>query len=98
MKTGLKTEVENKVLIQKLTEYFLTQKPETTCRALAGLMVDMVRIEHWAQINEEERESFRFRVKANADMVHDFVINGFNNDDELITANLSIKKSRKTKH
>jgi hypothetical protein len=98
MKTGFKTEVENKVLIQKLSEYFLTQNPETVCRALAGAMVDMVRIEHWSQITEEERESFFFRVKSNAQMVQDFVMNGYGKDDELVINNLSINKSSKINH
>lgn len=72
--------MKNKELIQRLVDYFLTQKPETVARGFAGAMLDMCRIRSMSDLPEDELACLLERIDKNAIEIHKFAKNGPSGD------------------
>jgi hypothetical protein len=68
--------MDNKQVIQKLVDYYVTQDPAMVARALANALVDFNRFANLPHLPDEERECLFARLKANCDELQDFIANG----------------------
>jgi hypothetical protein len=57
--------MNNKEVMDRLTEYYLTQDPKLVARALASQMVDLHRIWHMLELPEAEMHSLHERCEMN---------------------------------
>lgn len=76
----------NKEIIKALTEYFMLQPQEHTCKMLACMMIDLNRIVHYEQLGEDELTSLQLRVDWNIKQLNKFIQDG--PDGELRMENL----------
>lgn len=66
----------NKEIIKALTEYFMLQPQENTCKMLACLLIDLNRIVHYKQLPQAELDSLNLRVQLNIDQLNKFIKDG----------------------
>lgn len=66
----------NKEVIDKLTEYFITQDKKTIARSLANMMIDLNRIFYLKTLPEDEKALLNARVIANVLSLRRFIENG----------------------
>ena len=68
--------MSNKDLLDKLTEYLLTQDVKVICRALANAMLDQHRIHNLIRLDPGTKIHLFKRIKLNAESLDDFYKNG----------------------
>jgi hypothetical protein len=67
----------NKEVIEKLREYFREHADfETLARALANLMIDNHRLINYLDLPSKERSLLNRRMRANDEMLTNFIKNG----------------------
>lgn len=76
----------NKEVIDKLTEYFITQDKKTIARSLANMMIDFNRIFYLKSLPEDERVLLNARIIANMLALRKFIKDG--PDGDLILYNM----------
>lgn len=82
-----KTKKTNKEIILALSEYFMKQPQEHTCKMLACMMIDLNRIVNYKQLEKDELDCLQWRVQWNIDQLNDFIKNGPNGNLKLETMN-----------
>ena len=58
-------EFENKSVIKKLRDYFMTQEKEAVCLALASCIVDINRFGSFDRLGKNERDNLILRTAMN---------------------------------
>lgn len=64
--------MNNKEVIGKLIEYYLTQDPKMIARVLANCMVDFNRLTHYQGLSPDELERLEGRLKFNDEALRKF--------------------------
>lgn len=70
--------MNNKELATRLTEYLLTQDPETIALACAHFMIDLHRVRTMSDLPLDEMTCLLFRIDHNSKQLMDFAKNGPN--------------------
>jgi len=81
--------MENKEIMDKLAAYFITQDPAVIARLAASLLIDINRIWHVENLQEEEMESLVERMEINLAQLNEFILNGPQQDLKIIVRNSS---------
>ena len=70
----------NREVMSKLTEYFMQQPQDHTCKLLAAMMIDFNRMVNIRKLDESQKEDLMVRVKWNVDQLNEFLKNGPSGD------------------
>lgn len=79
--------MKNKGVISLLSEYFMKQDRNYVCKLAAGLMIDINRIAHYADLPEKERDCLNLRIKHNSNQLARFLTDGSGEHMEVTTLN-----------
>jgi hypothetical protein len=66
----------NKEILDKLTDYLLTQDHKVVCRVLANHMLDQLRLHNLEILPADEADRLFKRIELNANSLRDFALNG----------------------
>lgn len=75
--------MDNKEIIKKLTDYYLTQDPKIVARALANCIIDIHRIVHYHELPESKAISLNARLLLNSASFDKFILEGCDEDMKL---------------
>ncbi len=76
--------MNNKAVIEKLQQYYLTQDPKVVARLCANFLIDINRFFNIDNLSHEEEEHLLYRTERNMSQVHSFLKTGNMDDLELI--------------
>jgi hypothetical protein len=81
--------MDNKQVIEKLTEYFMTQDKHLIARGLAGAQLDFYRYNKWDSLPTTELVCLHERTRLMAEEFEKFVRNGPDGDLKIVTMDSS---------
>ena len=79
-------EKTNKDIIRQLTDYFMKQNQEQTCKLLASMFIDLNRIVNRKKLGADELAGLELRINWNIKQLNKFIKDG--PDGDLILENL----------